>query len=122
MQKQKLVLIDAMALAYKAYFAFSSRPLITKNGEPTSAVYGFITQLIKIIEDIRPDYIGVASDTKEKTFRHEKFELYKSTRSEMPEDMVPQIKRIYEIIQTLSIPLYLLPGYEARSEEHTSEL
>jgi len=113
MQKQKLVLIDAMALAYKAYFAFSSRPLITKNGEPTSAVYGFITQLIKIIEDIRPDYIGVASDTKEKTFRHEKFELYKSTRSEMPEDMVPQIKRIYEIIQTLSIPLYLLPGYEA---------
>ncbi|MDP2301210.1 MAG: DNA polymerase I [Ignavibacteria bacterium] len=113
MQKKKLVLIDAMALAYKAYFAFSSRPLITKNGEPTSAVYGFITQLIKIIEDIKPDYIAVASDSKEKTFRHERYDKYKSNRAEMPDDMIPQIKRIYEIIAAFNIPLYMLPGYEA---------
>jgi DNA polymerase-1 len=113
MQKKKLVLIDAMALAYKAYFAFSSRPLITKNGEPTSAVYGFITQLIKIIEDIKPDYIAVASDTKEKTFRHERYDKYKSNRAEMPDDMIPQIKRIYEIVSAFNIPLFMLPGYEA---------
>ncbi|MDP3831584.1 MAG: 5'-3' exonuclease H3TH domain-containing protein, partial [Ignavibacteriaceae bacterium] len=92
---------------------FSSRPLITKNGEPTSAVYGFITQLIKIIEDIKPDYIAVASDSKEKTFRHERYDKYKSNRAEMPDDMIPQIKRIYEIIAAFNIPLYMLPGYEA---------
>jgi DNA polymerase-1 len=102
-----------MALAYKAYFAFINRPLKTKTGEPTSAVYGFINQVFKIIEDTRPDYIAVATDSKEKTFRHEKYAKYKSTREEMPEDMVPQIKRIRELIEAFKIPLYIKPGFEA---------
>ena len=102
-----------MALAYKAYYAFINRPLITTSGEPTSAVYGFTTQLLKIIEDTSPDYIAVAFDSKEKTFRHERYELYKSSRAQMPEDMIPQINRIKEVIAAFDIPVYILPGYEA---------
>jgi DNA polymerase-1 len=111
--KKKFVVIDAMALAYKGYYAFISRPLSTSKGEPTSAVYGFVSQLIKIIEDTNPDYLAVAFDSKEKTFRHERYEMYKSSREEMPDDMIPQIQRIKEIINAFNIPLYILPGYEA---------
>lgn len=102
-----------MALAYKAYFAFISRPLVTKKGEPTSAVFGFLNQIIKILEDVKPAYMFVGFDSKEKTFRHDKFEAYKATRSTMPEDMIPQIGRIKEIIEALNIPVFILPGYEA---------
>lgn len=111
--KKKFVIIDAMALAYKGYYAFISRPLTTSKGEPTSAVYGFVSQLLKIIEDTRPDYLAVAFDSKEKTFRHDRYENYKSSRETMPEDMVPQIQRIKEVIDAFEIPLYILPGYEA---------
>lgn len=113
MKNKKFVIIDAMALAYRAYFAFINRPLLNSKGEPTSAVYGFLNQLIKVLEDNKPDYLAVAFDSKEKTFRHEKYEAYKSSREAMPEDMVPQIQRIKDIVVALNIPLYILPGYEA---------
>lgn len=112
-EKKKFVIIDAMSLAYKGYYAFISRPLRTSKGEPTSATYGFVSQLLKIIEDTKPDYIAVAFDSKEKTFRHERYENYKSSREEMPEDMIQQINRIKEIIEAFKIPIYILPGYEA---------
>ncbi|MBI5809016.1 MAG: DNA polymerase I, partial [Ignavibacteriales bacterium] len=111
--KRKFVIIDAMALAYKGYYAFISRPLITSAGEPTSAVFGFLNQLFKIIEDTKPDYLAVGFDSKERTFRHERYENYKSSRQAMPEDMIPQIQRIKEIIEAFNIPIYILPGYEA---------
>ncbi|NWF89690.1 MAG: DNA polymerase I [Ignavibacteriaceae bacterium] len=110
---KKFVIIDAMALAYKAYFAFISRPLSTAKGEPTSAVFGFVTQLARILEETKPDYLAVAFDSKEKTFRHEEFENYKSSRAAMPDDMIPQIGRIKEIIEAMNIPLYILPRFEA---------
>jgi DNA polymerase I len=113
MNNKKFVIIDAMSLAYKAYYAFITRPLITTKGEPTSAVYGFITQLIKILEDTKPDYIAVAFDSAEKTFRHERFDSYKSSRMEMPDDMIPQLNRIKEVVNAMNIPLYILPRYEA---------
>ncbi len=113
MKSKRIVIIDAMALTYKAYFAFINRPLVTSKGEPTSAVYGFISQLVKIMEDNKPDYLAVAFDSKDKTFRHEKYALYKSSRAEMPEDMIPQIGRIKQIIECLKIPVYILPKYEA---------
>jgi len=112
-KKKVFVFIDAMALAYKGYFAFMNRPLITKAGEPTSAVYGFLSQLFKIIEDTKPDYFAVAFDSKEKTFRHEMYEGYKSSRQQMPEDMIPQIGRIKEVIDAFNFPILILPGYEA---------
>jgi DNA polymerase-1 len=113
MENKKFVIIDAMALTYKAYFAFINRPLVTSKGEPTSAVFGFLNQLIKILGDHKPDYIAVAFDSKGKTFRHDKFENYKSSRAAMPEDMIPQIQRIKQIIELLNIPIYILPKYEA---------
>jgi DNA polymerase I len=111
--KKNFVIIDAMSLAYRGYYAFITRPLITAKGEPTSAVFGFLNQLFRIIEDTKPDYLAVAFDSKEKTFRHERYENYKSSREAMPEDMIPQIQRIKEIIDAFNIPIYILPGYEA---------
>ena len=113
MKNKTFVIVDAMAMAYRAYFAFINRPLKTKQGEPTSAVYGFVNQLVKVLEDHKPDYIAVATDSKEKTFRHERYEAYKATREAMPDDMIPQIGRIKEIVELMNIPLYILPGYEA---------
>src|SRR3990172_12602068 len=113
MQNKKFIIIDAMAMAYRAYFAFINRPLVTSKGEPTSAVYGFINQLIKIFEDHKPDYIAVAFDSKEKTFRHDKYENYKSSRAKMPDDMFPQLDRIKQLIEFMNIPLYIIPRYEA---------
>ena len=113
MINKKFVIIDALALAYKAYFAFINRPLSNSKGEPTSAVYGFLNQLIKVLDEQKPDYIAVAFDSKEKTFRHEKYESYKSSREAMPDDMIPQIQRIKDIIDSLNIPFYILSGYEA---------
>jgi DNA polymerase-1 len=111
--RKKFVIIDAMALAYKGYYAFISRPLTTSSGEPTSAVFGFLNQLFKIIEDTKPDYLAVGFDSKEKTFRHDRYENYKSSRQAMPEDMIPQIQRIKDVIDAFNIPIYILPGYEA---------
>ncbi len=113
MVKKKFVIIDAMAMAYKAYFAFMNRPLLSSSGEPTSAVYGFLTQLIRILEETKPDIIAVAFDSKEKTFRHKMYEGYKSSRASMPEDMIPQIERIKEIVEAFNIPMYIKAGFEA---------
>lgn len=113
MKNKTFVIVDAMAMAYRAYFAFINRPLKTKQGEPTSAVYGFVNQLVKVLEDHKPDYIAVATDSKEKTFRHERYEAYKATREAMPDDMIPQIGRIKDIVELMNIPLYIKPGYEA---------
>jgi DNA polymerase I len=113
MKDKTFVVVDAMAMAYKAYYAFINRPLKTNKGEPTSAVYGFVSQMLKVLEDHKPDYIAVATDSKEKTFRHDKYEAYKATREAMPDDMIPQIGRIKEIVELMNIPLYILPGYEA---------
>jgi len=110
---KKFVIIDAMAIAYRAYFAFINSPLVTKKGEPTSAVYGFLSQLIKIFSDNKPDYIAVAFDSQERTFRHDKYEGYKSSRAKMPDDMMPQLERIKQLIDVMNIPIYIIPGYEA---------
>ena len=111
--KPLFVIVDSMALAYKSYFAHISRPLSTSKGEPTSAIYGFMTQLFKIMTDTQPDYLLIAFDAKEKTFRHERYESYKSSRAEMPDDMIPQIARIKQIVEALDLPLLIMPGYEA---------
>jgi len=113
MLNKSLIFIDAMALAYKGYFAFINRPLRTSKGEPTSAVYGFLSQLLRVIEEEKPDYIAIATDSKEKTFRHDKYPAYKSSRQVMPDDMIPQLQRINQIIEILKIPFYIVPGFEA---------
>ena len=112
-EQKTFVIIDALAIAYKSYFAFISRPLRNKKGENTSAVYGFLNQLIKIFNDLKPDSLAVAYDSKEKTFRHGMYDKYKSSRAQMPEDMIPQIQHIKDIVSGLGINSLIYPGYEA---------
>ncbi len=110
---KKIVLIDAMAIAYKAYFALISRPLKTKTGEPTSAVFGFVNQMFRFLEEIKPHSVIVAFDSKEKTLRAEKFEQYKANRAEIPEELIPQIQRIKDILEAMAIPTFAIPKIEA---------
>ncbi len=110
---ERLFLLDGMALAYRAYFAFISSPLRNSKGENTSAVFGFINALVKILDDEKPDYVAVVFDTPEPTFRHKKFPAYKATREKMPEDMVPQLPQLKALSVALGVPVIELPGFEA---------
>jgi DNA polymerase-1 len=111
-----LYLIDGHALAYRMYFALtaggSSTRWQTSKGEPTAGTYGFARELLRIIEQEKPDYIAVAFDTG-KTFRDQIFPDYKGTRAKMPDDLTPQIKRIREMIDAFNIPRLEMEGYEA---------
>jgi len=113
MTPERLFLLDGMALAYRAYFAFISRPLINSKGENTSAIYGFVTFLMKILEDEKPEHIAVVFDTKEPTFRHKMFADYKATREKMPEDMYSSLPRLKEVVRAFNVPLVEVPGFEA---------
>jgi DNA polymerase-1 len=113
MSTERLFLLDGMALAYRAYFTFISRPLINSKGENTSAIYGFVTALMKILGEERPDYIAVVFDTKEPTFRHQKFAEYKATRQKMPETMALQMDKLKDVVRAFNSPLLEVPGYEA---------
>ncbi|HSB03396.1 MAG TPA: DNA polymerase I, partial [Anaerolineales bacterium] len=111
-----LYLIDGHALAYRMYFALtaggSSTRWQTSKGEPTAGTYGFARELLRVIEQEKPDYIAVAFDTG-KTFRHEIFSAYKATRAKMPDDLAPQIKRIREMVDAFNIPRLEMEGFEA---------
>lgn len=111
--RKRLFLIDGMALAYRAHFAFIRNPLVTSDGRHVSAVYGFVQSLFKLIRDESPEYLGVIFDAKEKTFRHEKYPEYKATREKMPFEMQPQIPWIQEVLKAMNIPVYVKPGFEA---------
>jgi DNA polymerase I len=110
---KKLVLVDGMAMVYRAYFALISRPLINKKGKNTSAVYGFVNSLVKVLEDEKPEYAAVCFDTEKPTFRHEQFPQYKAQRMEIPTDMPWQIKMVKEVVKAFNIPLLEIHGYEA---------
>jgi DNA polymerase-1 len=112
-EQETLYLLDGMALAYRAYFAFINRPLINSKGENTSAIYGFVTTLMHILDEEKPDHIAVVFDTKEPTFRHEKFPAYKATRQKMPEDMAAQLDRLKDVVRAFQTPLLEQPGFEA---------
>jgi len=112
MQK-KLFLLDAMALIYRAHFAFSKNPRITSTGLNTGAVFGFMNSLLEVINKEKPTHIGVAIDTPEPTFRHSNFEAYKANRQEQPEDITLAIPYIGKLLEGFQIPLIGVPGYEA---------
>ena len=109
----RLFIIDGMAIAYRAHFALIRNPLVTSDGRHISATYGFLNALLKIVKDENPDYLAVAFDSKEKTFRHEKFPEYKATREKMPFEMRPQIQWIKDILAAMNIPMIEMPGFEA---------
>src|SRR5271169_3642982 len=112
-KRERLFLLDGMALAYRAYFSFINRPLINSKGENTSAIFGFVNTLMKILNDDKPDHIAVVFDTKEPTFRHIMYDQYKATREKMPEDMAGQLDKLKEVVQSFNVPIIEMPGYEA---------
>lgn len=102
-----------MAMIYRAYFALISNPLINSKGKNTSAVYGFVNSLVKILEEEKPDHIAVCFDTASPTFRHKAFPKYKAQRQEIPSDMPWQIDKVKEIVIAFNIPMIELDGFEA---------
>lgn len=110
---EKLFLIDAMAMIYRAYFAMISNPLTNSRGKNTAVVFGFVTSLTKIFNEEKPDYIAICFDTDKPTFRHKLFPVYKAQRQEIPTDMPWQIQKVKDIVYALNIPLLELDGYEA---------
>jgi DNA polymerase-1 len=112
MQK-KLFLIDALALIYRAHFAFSKNPRINSKGMNTSAVLGFTNSLLDIINKEQPTHIGVAFDTHAPTFRHEAFPEYKANREKQPEDIQIAIPISKELVKAFNIPVLELDGFEA---------
>ena len=95
---KRLFLIDGMALIYRSHFALIKNPLITSDGRHTSAIFGFMNSLFKLLKDEDPDYIAIVLDSKEPTFRHELFTDYKATREKMPDELVEQLNPLFQII------------------------
>ena len=113
MARDKLFLIDGSAIFYRSYFAFIRNPLINSKGENTSATYGFLNTVFKIIEDEKPKYFAVIFDTKEPTFRHKIYDEYKATREKMPDEMASTFPRLIQALQTLNMNVLEKEGYEA---------
>ncbi|MBN1264045.1 MAG: DNA polymerase I [Anaerolineales bacterium] len=111
-----LFLIDGHALAYRTYYALTrggdpSR-WITSSGEPTAGTYGFVSVLLRLLEQEKPEYLAVSFDTG-RTFRDDIFPDYKGTRQKMPDDLRLQIKRIRQVVKAFGIPILEADGYEA---------
>jgi len=110
---KKLFLLDAFALIYRAYFAFSNSPRINSKGLNTSAVLGFCNTLLEILNKEKPTHIAVVFDTDAPTQRHIDFTAYKANREEMPEDLRTAIPYIIDLIKGFNIDVIGLPGFEA---------
>ena len=110
---KKLFLLDAMALIYRAHFAFQKTPRISSTGMNTSAVFGFANTLLEVISKEKPTHIGVAFDTPTPTFRHVQFEAYKAQRQAQPEDITIAIPYVKQLCAAMNIPMLIMPGYEA---------
>ncbi|MDO8429547.1 MAG: DNA polymerase [Candidatus Daviesbacteria bacterium] len=108
---KKLVLIDGNALLHRAYHA---TPLFTTSkGELINAAFGFSSMLLKVLEDLLPDYIAVAWDLRAPTFRHSQFANYKAHRIPMADGLASQYDRVHQIVKSFNIPEFKLPGFEA---------
>jgi DNA polymerase I len=106
-----LYLIDASGYIYRAYHALP--PLLTSNGTPTGAVYGYAHLILRFLEDKKPAYIAAAFDASRETFRTEEFAAYKAHRPPMPQDLAPQVQPIRDVTQAFQIPMLISPGNEA---------
>ena len=107
-----LLLVDGHALVYRAYHAVPAG-FMTSKGEPTNAVFGFTSMLLKALEDVQPDYAAVTFDRSAPTFRHVEYADYKATRPRMADELRQQFGRVREVVQAFNIPIFELDGYEA---------
>ncbi|WP_167610256.1 DNA polymerase I [Maribellus sediminis] len=111
--QQKLFLLDAFALIYRSYFAFIRNPRFNSKGVNTSAMLGVTNTIVQLLENEKPDYVGVVFDVSAPTFRHDMYKEYKANREEMPEDLRKSIPYIRKIIEAFNIPIIEKAGYEA---------
>ncbi len=111
--KPALFLLDGMAIVYRAFFALQRAGMTSLEGMPTGAIYGFTSALLKIFETFKPHYLAAVFDSKEKTFRHHLYPLYKANRPSPPEELIMQLDTIFELLEAFDIPLIKAPGYEA---------
>ncbi|MCX6284832.1 MAG: DNA polymerase I [Bacteroidetes bacterium] len=109
----KLFLLDAMALIYRAYYAFKNNPRVSSKGVNTSAVFGFANTLFDVLRKEKPTHIGVAFDTIAPTVRHGDYEFYKAHREETPEDIISSLPLIHELLHAFNIPVLFVDGFEA---------
>ncbi len=109
----RLFLLDGMALAYRAHFAFIRSPLTNSQGIEVSAVFGFLMALDRILDQENPEEIVVVFDPPGPTFRHERFPEYKATREKMPDEMIPQLAWIKQAVEGLGIAFVCVDGFEA---------
>lgn len=108
---KRFVLIDSLALIHRAYHALP--PLTTSRGEQVNAVYGFATMLLRVIDDLKPEFIAAAFDKKTPTFRHIEYKEYKAKRPPMDEALKPQIPLAKKFVEAMGIAEFELDGYEA---------
>ena len=111
--KKKLFLLDAMALIYRAHFAFVKNKRINSKGIDTGAVLGFTNALVEVINKESPTHLAVAFDTPAPTFRHQAFEAYKAHREAQPEDITLAIPYVKRVVRAFQIPVLEKEGYEA---------
>ena len=109
--KSRLVLLDAHAIIHRAYHALPD--FSNSKGQPTGALYGIATMVMKIVTDLKPDYIVACYDLPQKTFRHEAYKDYKAGRAKADDNLVAQIISSRSIFEALNIPMYDTPGFEA---------
>ncbi|MBI1183729.1 DNA polymerase I [bacterium] len=112
-REKKLFLLDAMALIFRAYYAFINNPRITSKGANTSALYGFTVSLFDIINKEKPTHLAVCTDVGSKTFRHDDFPEYKAGRQETPEDIKAAIPMVKQLLEAMDIPLIGYENWEA---------
>ena len=109
--KKTLVLLDVHAILHRAYHALPD--FRSSKGEPTGALYGLCTFLIKLVKDVKPDYVVACFDLPEKTKRHEVYVDYKAGRKKIDDDLIIQLERSKDVFEALNIPMYSSPGFEA---------
>ncbi|MBF1999698.1 MAG: DNA polymerase I [Synechococcales cyanobacterium M58_A2018_015] len=112
----KLILVDGHSLAFRSYFAHAKGRdggLRTSTGIPTSVSYGFLKSLLDTLEAEKPDYVAIAFDVSDPTFRHEADDTYKAGRPDAPEDFIPDLRNLQELLVALNLPILTAPGYEA---------
>lgn len=110
-KNKKLVLLDAHAIIHRAYHALPE--FLSGKGEPTGALYGLSSMLMKIITELKPDYIVACYDLPQKTFRHEAYDAYKAGRVKADEALIVQLQNSRKIFEAFNIPIYDAPGFEA---------
>ena len=112
---RRLYLLDAMALAYRSHYVFINRPLLNSRGENTSATYGFVSALLKLIEDHGMEHIAVVFDVVGEggTFRDEMYADYKANRDPPPGELLANLPLIKRVVRAMDIPVIEMPGVEA---------